>query len=122
NLPWQKTTGKTGEEIRLSEARRILDADHYGIDKVKNRIIQFLAVTKLKKDLKGPILCLLGPPGVGKTSMGRSIAKALGRSFIRASLGGVRDEAELRGHRRTYIGALPGRIIQSMKRAGVRDP
>ncbi len=122
SIPWTKSSGKSSEEIRLSEARRILDTDHFGIEKVKSRIIQFLAVNKLKKDMKGPILCLLGPPGVGKTSMGRSIAKALGRTFIRASLGGVRDEAELRGHRRTYIGAMPGRILQSMKRAGVRDP
>ena len=109
-------------KIDLTRARQVLDEDHFGVEKVKSRIIQFLAVNKLKKDLKGPILCFLGPPGVGKTSMGKSIAKALGRSFIRTSLGGVRDEAEIRGHRRTYIGAMPGRIIQSLKRSGVKDP
>ena len=120
SLPWNKTSSDA--QIDLEAARRILNEDHYGIEKVKNRIIQFLAVTKLKKDLKGPIICLLGPPGVGKTSLGKSIARALGRSFVRTSLGGVRDEAEIRGHRRTYIGAMPGRIMQSIKRVAVRDP
>lgn len=121
-VPWSKTSGILPQDINLKKAREILDEEHYGIDKVKERIIEFLAVTKLKKDLKGSILCLSGPPGVGKTSMAKAIAKALGREFIRASLGGVRDEAEIRGHRRTYIGALPGRVIQSMKRVGVKDP
>ncbi len=122
NLPWAKMSAPPSEEVSLEKARQILDEDHFGIEKVKNRIIQFLAVNKLKRDMKGPILCLLGPPGVGKTSIGKSVARALGRKYIRTSLGGLRDEAELRGHRRTYIGALPGRLIQSVKRAGVRDP
>jgi ATP-dependent Lon protease len=122
SMPWQKTSATESSQINLDQARKVLDEDHFGIEKVKSRILQFLAVTKLKKDLKGPILCLLGPPGVGKTSMGKSIAKALGRTFIRTSLGGVRDEAEIRGHRRTYIGAMPGRIVQSLKRVGVKDP
>jgi len=121
-LPWEKSSGTKAEAIDLKHAEAILNADHYGLEKVKKRILQFLAVTKLKKDQQGSILCLLGPPGVGKTSLGRSIAKALGRQFVRASLGGVRDEAEIRGHRRTYIGAMPGRLIQSLKRVGVRDP
>lgn len=121
-VPWSKTSGISPESIDLKKAKEILDEEHFGIEKVKERILEFLAVTKLKKDLKGSILCLSGPPGVGKTSMAKAIAKALGREFIRASLGGVRDEAEIRGHRRTYIGALPGRIIQSMKRVGVKDP
>ncbi len=118
-LPWNKFSSK---DFSLSQARAVLEADHFGLEKVKSRIAQFLAVRKLRADLRGPILCLVGPPGVGKTSLGRSIAKALGREFIRTSLGGVRDEAEIRGHRRTYIGALPGRIIQSLKRCGTRDP
>ncbi len=121
-LPWEKRSAGDPKDFKLEEARRILDEDHFGLDKVKARVIQFLAVRKLKKDLKGPILCLLGPPGVGKTSMAKSIARALGRSFMRTSLGGVRDEAEIRGHRRTYIGALPGRLIQNLKRTGVKDP
>ncbi len=119
SLPWKKTSAQS---FTLNEARAVLDADHFGLEKVKDRIGQFLAVRKLRADLRGPILCLVGPPGVGKTSLGRSIAKALGREFIRASLGGVRDEAEIRGHRRTYIGALPGRIVQSLRRVGTADP
>lgn len=119
-LPWNKSSSQ--EEIDLDESRKILDADHYGLDKVKKRIIQHLAVMKLKKQNKGSILLFVGPPGVGKTSLGQSIAKALGRKFTRVSLGGVRDDAEVRGHRRTYIGAMPGRIIQGLKRAGENNP
>ncbi len=124
-LPWRKYTK---DNVKIKKARETLDGDHYGLDKVKTRIVEHLAVKKLKEELDGeemsksPILCFAGPPGVGKTSMGKSIAKSMGRKFIRISLGGVRDEAEIRGHRRTYIGALPGRIIQSMKKCGSSNP
>ena len=119
SLPWQKES-KVSTDI--TEAQKVLDKDHYGLEKVKDRILEFLAVQSRIKKIKGPILCLVGPPGVGKTSLGKSIAKATGREFVRMSLGGVRDEAEVRGHRRTYIGSLPGKIMQMMKKAGTKNP
>ena len=118
-LPWAKTSGV---EIEIPKAKEILDADHYDLQKVKDRILDYLSVRRLKPTMKGPILCFVGPPGVGKTSLGKSIARALGRKFVRLSLGGVHDEAEIRGHRRTYIGALPGQIIQGIRRAETKDP
>src|SRR5579863_488379 len=118
-LPWNS---ETTDHIDIAEARRILDEDHYDLEKIKDRIIEYLAVGKLKKKLTGPILCFVGPPGVGKTSLGQSIARAMGRKFVRLSVGGVRDEAEIRGHRRTYIGAMPGTIVRALRDAGTKNP
>ncbi|HEU4403183.1 MAG TPA: endopeptidase La, partial [Candidatus Polarisedimenticolia bacterium] len=118
-LPWST---QTVDRLDVKDAARILDRDHYDLEKVKDRILEFLAVRQLKKDMKGPILCFYGPPGTGKTSLGRSIAEALGRKFVRMSVGGMRDEAEIRGHRRTYVGAMPGKVLQSLRRAGSKNP
>jgi len=119
SIPWKKRSKVRNDVV---EAERVLDADHYGLDKVKERILEYLAVQSRSKKIRGPILCLVGPPGVGKTSLGKSIAKATGRNFVRMSLGGVRDEAEVRGHRRTYIGSMPGKVIQGMKKAKTSNP
>jgi ATP-dependent Lon protease len=120
SLPWAKSSGVS--EIDIAKGKQILDEDHYDLAKVKERILDYLAVKKLQPGMKGPILCFVGPPGVGKTSLGKSIARSLGRKFVRIALGGMHDEAEIRGHRRTYIGALPGQIIQGLKRAESNDP
>jgi ATP-dependent Lon protease len=119
NVPWQK---QTADRMNIHVAERILEEDHFGLKKPKDRIIEHLAVLQKVNKIKGPILCFVGPPGVGKTSLGKSVARALGRKFVRISLGGVRDEAEIRGHRRTYIGSMPGKIVQSMKKAGTKNP
>jgi ATP-dependent Lon protease len=119
DLPWGKVTA---DRLDVNEAKRVLDEDHHGLDKIKRRIVEYIAVRRLKSDIRGPILCFVGPPGVGKTSLAKSIARATGRNFCRVALGGVQDEAEIRGHRRTYVGAYPGRFVVGMKQAGARNP
>ena len=119
DLPWSEYSK---DNFDLIKAKKVLDADHFGLEKVKERIIEYLAVLKMKGDMKAPILCLYGPPGVGKTSLGRSVAKALGRKYVRMALGGLHDESEIRGHRKTYIGAMPGKVIQNIKKAGSSNP